>query len=152
MVVQLNKQLCSGKRLKVTFHISKSSPNAEVLRGILDSPDGIRIAKEKALDAIRAFWLPTYRQEAGYPAPQLKDAARMAIWRLQEQIHYLQSLYGLEAVIEIPTVAGYSKGKQDRTNLEAPLKLEIEAKKADVYDPQQLDWSFDEAELGGVAS
>lgn len=150
MVVQL-KNRC-GKRLKVTLHISKTSPNAEVLRGILDSPEGIRIAKEKALDAIRAFWLPTYRQEAGYPTPQLKDAARKAIWRLQEQIYYLQSLYDLEAVIEIPTVVGYSKGRQDRTNFEVPPKLEIEAKEAEAYDPQQLDWSFDEAELGVVAS
>lgn len=152
MVVQLNKQLCSGKRLKVTLHISRTSPNAEVLRGILDSPDGIRIAKEKALDAIRAFWLPTYRQEAGYPTPQLKDAARKAIWRLQEQIYYLQSLFDLEVAIEMPSAAGHSKIKQERTDLQAPPKLEIEAKEVVAYDPQQLDWSFDEAELGGIAS
>lgn len=153
MPVQLKKERC-GKRLKVTFHISKSSPNAETLLGILDSPEGTRVAKEKALDAIRTFWLPTYRQEAGYPTAQLKETARRAIWRLQEQIYYLQSLFDLETLVEMPSVVGHSvsTSRQKQVNLVPTPTLDTEVKEAVVFDPQQLDWSFDEAELGGVAS
>ena len=142
-----------GNRIKITFNISSSSPNSEILLWILDNLEGSKVAKEKAIDAIRAFWLPDCRQEAGHSTAQLQRTARIAIWRLQEQIYYLQSLFNIEpTLIGLSTSSGMeSTNGDDRRQMSLVPKdenLESKNQQIDSFNLQDYDWSIEEVELG----
>ena len=154
MLVKPQKEERLTPRIKVMFQVAQKNANGEILRWMLDHEDGLRVAKEKGLEAMRAFWLPLARKESGrYSSEQLQNAAKIAIWRLQEQIYHLQSLFNLEVVIvsttspPIETSRIAAESKHSSISLVQEQKLEEAAS----FDLQSFDWSINESELGEIA-
>ncbi len=125
-------------RVRFTFQVPEKSPNGEVLLWLLYKEHG-SLAKDKALDAIRAFWLPLARKDADSYSPfQLQEIAQLAIWRLEEQIRYLRFRFALPAVAAeiLPPAPVASLSKSVASGEASELKLE------------GFDCSIDEYELG----
>lgn len=92
-----NQTFRQCQRVKFTFQFQQNSPNGEVLRWLLHL-EGRSLAKDRALDAVRAFWLPlAYHDAQRYSQQELEDVAQLAIWRLEEQIRYLRSRFDLQS-------------------------------------------------------
>ncbi len=157
MSIKPQKKQCLAPRLKVMFQHTQTNANGEVLRWILEHEDGLRAAKEKGLEALRAFWLPLARKESGhFSTEELQNAAKIAVWRLQEQIYYLQSLFNLEVVIVGTTpppveTSGIVESKHSFMSLVQKQKLE-EVLPTPSLDLQSFDWSINEGELGERAA
>ena len=157
MSIKPQKKQCLAPRLKVMFQHAQTNANGEVLRWILEHEDGLRAAKEKGLEALRAFWLPLARKERGhFSTEELQNAAKIAVWRLQEQIYYLQSLFNLEVVIVGTTpppveTSGIVESKHSFMSLVQKQKLE-EVLPTPSLDLQSFDWSINEGELGERAA
>ena len=157
MSIKPQKKQCLAPRLKVMFQHAQTNANGEVLRWILEHEDGLRAAKEKGLEALRAFWLPLARKESGhFSTEELQNAAKIAVWRLQEQIYYLQSLFNLEVVIVGTTpppveTSGIVESKHSFMSLVQKQKLE-EVLPTPSLDLQSFDWSINEGELGERAA
>lgn len=158
MSVKPQKKQRLAPRLKVMFQHAQTNANGEVLRWILEHEDGLRAAKEKGLEALRAFWLPLARKESGhFSSEELQNAAKIAVWRLQEQIYYLQSLFNLEVVIfgttppPVETSEIVAESKHSFMSLVQKQKLE-EVLPTPSVDLQSFDWSIDEGELGERAA
>lgn len=146
-------------RVKVTFQLVHDTPNGEVLLWLLHK-EGRNLSRDKFLEAARAFWLPLARRDALCYSPlELQEAAQVAIWRLEEQIKYLRSIFGLE----VNTTTSLSH--ELSTSLEAvlrklslvplshePNEMEASGEALDLQSLQKFDWSFDESELGEASA
>ncbi len=152
MTVTLNQSKSQARRLKVLFQYSENNADGEILRWIINHEDGLRVGKEKGTEALRAFWLPLARKENGNFSPeQLQNAAKMAVWRLQEQIYYLQSTFNLELAVfgtaTVAPVASTVNSQSSTLSLVQNEKIE-EASLVPAIDFQSFDWSIKDEELG----
>lgn len=138
-------------RVRFTFQVPEKSPNGEVLLWLLAKEYG-SFAKDKALEAVRAFWLPLARKDAGSYSPQeLRDIAQLAIWRLEEQILYLRSCFGLPAMAAeiLPPAPLLSQPVLlHPEQATAPSKLVASGEAGELLKLEEFDWSIDESELG----
>lgn len=155
MTAALKKSKSQARRLKVLFQYSENNADGEVLRWMIDHEDGLRVAKEKGTEALRAFWLPLARKQSGRFSPeQLQNGAKIAVWRLQEQIYYLQSTFNLELVIfGITPVETVTTVNSQSSALSLIQKEKIEEASPMPYiDFQSFDWSINDGELGDKAA
>lgn len=138
-------------RVRFTFQVPEKSQNGEVLLWLLYKEHG-SLAKDKALEAVRAFWLPLARKDAGSYSPQeFREIAQLAIWRLEEQILYLRSCFGLPAMAAeiLPTAPHLSQaGLLHPEQVAAPSKLVAPGEANELLKLEGFDWSIDESELG----
>lgn len=152
MTATLNQSKSQARRLKVLFQYSENNADGEILGWMINHEDGLRVGKEKGTEALRAFWLPLARKESGNFSPeQLQNAAKMAVWRLQEQIYYLQSTFNLELAVfgtaPVTTVASIVDSQSSALSLVQNEKIE-EASLVPAIDFQSFDWSIKDGELG----
>ncbi len=151
MTAALKESKNQARRLKVLFQYSENNADGEVLRWMLDHEDGLRVGKEKGIEALRAFWLPLARKQSGrFSSEQLQNAAKIAVWRLQEQIYYLQSTFNLELVIfgttSVETTATANSQSSALTLVQKEKIEEVSPKPS--IDFQSFDWSVNDGELG----
>lgn len=146
------------RRVGFTFQSEQDSPNGEVLRWLLHK-EGRSLAKDRALDAVRAFWLPLACLDAQRYSPrELEDVAQLALWRLEEQIRYLRSRFGLqstEAVSSPPeprSKQAVPRNPDDMPSSQSSSGSAASDETLQLLDLKQYDWSINEAELGEALS
>ena len=150
MFPESEKILRQRRYVRLTLQSELDSRNGEVLRWLL-SNEGTAGARDKVLDAVRAFWLPLSRQNAlCYSPRELQDTATFAIWRLEEQIWYLRSHFDLQvsATGVSRVVPPEASPVPDALNSKS---LGASGEGLQPLDLQSFDWSVDENELGEVA-
>ncbi len=136
--------------VRLTLQSELDSRNGEVLRWLLSS-EGQAGARDKVLDAVRAFWLPNSRQNADCYSPrELQDTAQFAIWRLEEQIWYLRTHFDLQVTATVVSQAAPPEASPvpDALNSKG---LGASGEGLQPLDLKRFDWSIDENELGEVA-
>ena len=136
--------------VRLTLQSELDDRNGEVLRWLL-SNEGRSEARDKVLDAVRAFWLPLARQNAlCYSSQELQDTVQFAIWRLEEQIWYLRSHFDLQvsATVVSRAVPPEASPVPDTLNSKG---LGASGEGLQPLDLKRFDWSVDENELGEVA-
>ena len=160
MFPESEKILRQRRYVRLTLQSELGNRNGEVLRWLL-SKQGRSEARDKILDAVRAFWLPLARQNADcYSSQELQETAQFALWRLEEQIWYLRTHFDLQvsatspATSSLPGVATSSQALPSGGSpvLDAPNSKELEASGEGVQplNFKRFDWSVDEIKLGEV--
>lgn len=153
MFPESEKILRQRRYVRLTLQSELDSRNGEVLRWLL-SNEGTAGARDKVLDAVRAFWLPLSRQNAlCYSPRELQDTAQFAIWRLEEQIWYLRSHFDLQVSATAPATASRALPPEASRVPDAlnSKDLGTSGEGLQPLDLQNFDWSVDENELGEVA-
>ena len=153
MFLESEKIKRQRRYVRLTLQSELGNRNGEVLRWLL-SKEGPSEARNKVLDAVRAFWLPNSQQNADCYSPQeLKETAQFAIWRLEEQIWYLRSHFDLQVSATAPATASRAEPSEASRVPDALNSKDLGASGEGLQplDLQNFDWSVDENELGEVA-
>lgn len=153
MVSESEKLKRQRRYVRLTLQSELDNRNGEVLHWLL-SKGGHSEARDKVLDAVRAFWLPLARQNAlCYSSRELQDTAQFAIWRMEEQIWYLRSHFGLQVSATAPAMSSRALPPEASVVTDAPNSKELGAfgEELQPLDLKRFDWSVDENELGEAA-
>ncbi len=152
MFPESEKILRQRRYVRLTLQSELDSRNGEVLRWLLSNSCQAS-ARDKVLDAVRAFWLPLSRQNAlCYSPRELQDTVTFAIWRLEEQIWYLRSHFDLQVSATAPATASRAVPPEASRVPDALKSKDLGAsgEGLQALDLKRFDWSVDENELGEV--